>query len=139
MLPPALQSQIDDLSCLERTDRIDYLIAIGEEYQNFSEAEVPREEVRKVPGCESEVFLASEAYENGRRFRFAVDNPQGISAMAMAMILDRGLSGVAPNLIQEVPEEIVYDIFGRELSMGKSLGLKGMIQMLKREAMAGNP
>jgi hypothetical protein len=29
-----------------------------------------------------------------------------------------------------VPQDIVYRIFGRELSMGKSMGLMGMVSMV---------
>ena len=30
-----------------------------------------------------------------------------------------------------MPTELVYDVFGRELSMGKNLGLMGMVQMCR--------
>ena len=33
-----------------------------------------------------------------------------------------------------VPADVVYRIFGRELSMGKSLGLMGMVNMVRAEA-----
>ena len=70
----------------------------------------------------------------GLKFHFAVDNPQGMSAMAMARILDDSLSGVPLTEVVEVPDELVYTIFGRELSMGKSAGLMGMVQMVRAEA-----
>ena len=38
----------------------------------------------------------------------------------------------APDQIAAVPDEVVYEIFGRELSMGKSMGLMNMLQMCKR-------
>lgn len=131
-LPEKLQSQIDDLAFFtERADRIQALIEIAEEFRNPAAADVPRTPAGRVPGCESEVFLASVPDGSGRRFRFAVDNPQGVSAMAMARILEQGLEGARPEEIAAIPDEIVYAIFGRELSMGKSMGLTGMVRMLK--------
>jgi cysteine desulfuration protein SufE len=68
------------------------------------------------------------------KFEFAVDNPQGMSAMALARILDDSLSGVPLEQVRQVPDDLVYTIFGRELSMGKSAGLMGMVQMVRAEA-----
>ena len=122
-MPPKLQEILDDLAMFsDRTDRIDALIALSGEYVHPSPEEVPRTEATKVPGCESEVFMRlSEG-----RFRFAVDNPQGVSAMALARILESGLEGRPA----EVPDELVYTVFGRELSMGKNLGLTNMVRMV---------
>lgn len=96
---------------------------------------MPRTDACRVPGCESEVFVVAKPLPDGtQKYLFAVDNPQGISAMALARILDEGLSGVPPKEVAQVPEDIVYEIFGKELSMGKSLGLTGMVRMVKAEA-----
>ena len=43
----------------------------------------------------------------------------------MAVILGDALSGAPPEQVAEVPQDIVYQVFGRELSMGKSMGLDG--------------
>ena len=67
--------------------------------------------------------------------RIAIDNPQGISAMAMAQILIQGFVGATAEQIKAVPEDIVYRVFGRELSMGKSMGLTGMVGMAKQAAL----
>ena len=48
----------------------------------------------------------------------------------MAVILDDTLSGAPPEQVAEVPTDIVYKVFGRELSMGKSMGLMGMVGMV---------
>lgn len=138
-LPKPLQDQLDELAFFpDRSDRIQALIALGEEFSNPSQEEMPRTPESRVPGCESEVFVTSAPRPDGSRdFQIAVDNPQGISAMALAIILQRGLSGVSPNEVADVPDEIVYEIFGRELSMGKSLGLTGMVRMIKVEASKG--
>ncbi|WP_158409163.1 SufE family protein [Fimbriimonas ginsengisoli] len=134
-MPEKLKSILEDLSFFtDRNDRIQALIELGEEFRNPSPEELPRNPTTRVPGCESEVYVDSEPFSRGKRYRFAVDNPQGISAMALARILDQGLSGEPVEDVQSVPDEIVYDIFGRELSMGKSLGLTGMVRMVKSEA-----
>lgn len=135
-LPPRLQEQLDNLALFpERQDRIEALIALGDEFRGHPRADVPRDDAHRVPACESEVYVDSLPLASGRKFRFAVDNPQGISAMAMAQILDEGLSGEDPTLVRQVPDDIVYIIFGRELSMGKSAGLMGMVQKVKLEAL----
>ena len=126
-MPPKLQILLDDLATFpDRADRIDALIALSEEYVHPSETEVPRTEASRIPGCESEVFMR---LDDGR-FRFAVDNPQGVSAMALARLLEEGLE----NRPADVPDELVYTVFGRELSMGKNLGLTNMVQTVRRAA-----
>ncbi len=123
-MPPRLQEMLDDLAMFpDRADRIEALIALSREYKHPTADEVPRTEKARVPGCESEVFMGLD----GPRFRFAVDNPQGVSAMALASLLEQGLEG----RVAEVPDEIVYEVFGRELSMGKSMGLTNMVRMVR--------
>jgi cysteine desulfuration protein SufE len=91
----------------------------------------PFSEDHRVPACDSEAFVWAEDLEDGTlRFHFAVENPQGISAMALAVILDETLSGQLPSRVAAVSPDIVYRIFGQELSMGKSLGLMGMVSMV---------
>jgi cysteine desulfuration protein SufE len=63
-------------------------------------------------------------------FHFAVENPQGISAKALAVLLGDTLSGAPPEQVAAVPQDIVYQVFGSELSMGKSMGLMGMVSMV---------
>lgn len=118
----------------DRADRIDALVAIGQRYDKASAADVPRTAERRVPGCESEVYIDAQPQGQGLKYRFAVDNPQGISAMALAELLDEGLSGEPLQTVIQVPDDLVYEVFGRELSMGKSLGLTGMLRMVKQEA-----
>ena len=126
-MPPKLREILDDLALFpDRADRIDALIALSGEYVHPSAEEVPRTESTKVPGCESEVYMGL----TDGRFRFAVDNPQGVSAMALARILEEGLEGRPA----AIPEEIVFEVFGRELSMGKNLGLTNMVRMVGRAA-----
>jgi len=135
-LPKKLQDQLDDLAMFpDRQERIEALIDIGRGFKNPDPAEIERCDATRVPGCESEVYIGAKPRPDGTLdYHYAVDNPQGISAMALAQILREGLSGASNAEVAQVPEEVVYDIFGRELSMGKSMGLMGMIRMAKAEA-----
>ena len=138
-LPPKLQSFLGMLASLERRERMDMLVDLAAKYKDPP----PRVAVRpyalnhRVPGCESEAFVWSERRpDRTLQYYFAVDNPQGVSAKATAVILDRILSGLPLDEVVRVPPEIVYDIFGRELSLGKNLGLSNMLVMCQAFARA---
>ena len=122
-----LLDTISDLKTLDRQDRIEALIALGEEFKNPSPQDLPRTDASRVPGCESEAYVSRTA----EGYRFAVDNPQGISAMALAVLLQDGLKNATADEIGKLSEDLVYDVFGRELSMGKSLGLTNMVRVVK--------
>ncbi len=134
-IPAKLQEYLDDLSIFtDRQDHIEYLIALSDDYKHPDASSFIRSEDKKVPGCESEVFIEAIPLGSSMNYRFAVDNPQGISAMAMAAILQSSLSGASKDEIAAVDEDVVYKIFGNELSMGKNLGLTNMIRIVKRLA-----
>lgn len=132
--PRKLRETLDLLSSIEdRSERIQLLIDVSRRYRPVPEslARPPYPPEHRVPGCESEAYVWAEEAEDGTlRFHFAVLNPQGISAMALAVILQEGLAGAAPEDAALVSPEIVYSIFGRELSMGKSMGLTGVVRMV---------
>jgi cysteine desulfuration protein SufE len=132
-----LDEFLSELSLFEdRNDRIQALIGIADQYRPAPDAVAPRplDEAHRVKGCESEVFVWAVNSPKGLEFEYVVDNPQGISAMAMAAILKKHLDHQPLEAVLEVPDDVVYSIFGRELSMGKSMGLIGMVQMTKAEA-----
>lgn len=130
-----LHDFLEDLALVtDRAERIEMLIAISDEFVNPSKEEVPRTPATRVPGCESEVYITGVPQGAGQKFKIAVDNPQGISAMAMARVLDENLSGEPPDRVQETPDDLAIRIFGNELSMGKSMGLTDMVRMVKRLA-----
>ncbi len=135
--PQKLAELVDLLSVLERGDRIQMLIDVADRFREVPEsiARRPFSDDHKVPACESEAYLWAERCADGTlKFHFAVENPQGISAKAMAVILDDTLSGEDPRMVAAVDGEVVYQIFGRELSMGKSMGLMGMVSMVQTSA-----
>lgn len=134
-IPAKLQEYLDDLAIFtDRQDHIEYLIALADDYKHPDGVSFVRTEEKKVPGCESEVFIEAVSSGGSVDYRFAVDNPQGISAMAMAAILQSSLSGASRDEIAAVSEDVVFKIFGNELSMGKNLGLTNMVRIVKRLA-----
>lgn len=132
--PPKLRRLVDRIgSVADRQERIQLLIDLSKRYRRVSEefARPPYGDEHKVPACESEAYVFPVPNDDGTlAFHFAVDNPQGISAMAMAAILHDTLSGVALDQVAAVPTDIVYELFGNELSMGKNMGLMGMVGMV---------
>ncbi|MFN7940525.1 MAG: SufE family protein [Thermoanaerobaculia bacterium] len=137
-LPERLESTVSDLEALaDRTERIEALIALAGSFREVPAAIATRPfpAEHRVAGCESEAYVWSEPLADGTlRFHFAVENPQGISAKAMAALLERTVSGAPLVEVARLPTEVVYRVFGHELSMGKSMGLMGMIQSVQREA-----
>ena len=95
-LPDRLQRLVSTLESLEREDRIEILIEAAGQFTPVPEriARRPFAAEHRVPGCESEAYVWSEAGPaDTLSFHFAVENPQGISAMALAEILRSSLSG----------------------------------------------
>lgn len=137
-LPARLDQLLGDLDLLaDRSERIDALIGIANRFRDVPQrvAQRPFGEEHKVPACESQAYVFAEPRPDGTLdFHFAVENPQGISAKAMAVILGDTVSGAPLEEIAEIPGDIVYRIFGRELSMGKSMGLMAMVSMVAHSA-----
>lgn len=133
-VPEKLSQTLDALSMIpDRSERIQLLIDIAERFQEVppSIAARPFPEDHRVPACESEAFVWAERRPDGTLdYHFAVENPQGISAKAMAVILRDTLSGQPLDQVAAVPQDVVYKVFGNELSMGKSMGLMGMVGMV---------
>lgn len=136
--PDRLKEFLETLSLVEdRSERIQMLIDIAQRFESVPEdiAARPFACENRVPACESEAYVWAKQIEDGTlKFHFAVENPQGISAMAMAVILDETLSGENPANVAKVPGDLIYEVFGHELSMGKSMGLMGMVTMVATSA-----
>ncbi len=136
-LPKRLENTVASLEALERGDRIQMLVDMGRRFRPVPEriAMRPYPKERQVPGCESEAYVWAEPNADGTlTYHFAVENPQGISAMALSAILADTVSGAPLDSIADIPADIIYRIFGRELSMGKSLGLIGIVNMVRAAA-----
>ncbi|HEV2856254.1 MAG TPA: SufE family protein [Thermoanaerobaculia bacterium] len=133
-VPEKLTDTLETLEMVpDRNERIQLLIDIAGRFEEVPPriARRPFSPEHQVPACESQAYVFAEERPDGTLdFHFAVENPQGVSAKAMAAILDETLSGAPPEQVAEVPQDIVYRVFGRELSMGKSMGLMAMVGMV---------
>lgn len=140
MIPEKLTEILEDFSLItDRNERADYLIETADRFPAVRVApEVavpPYDEGRKVPACESDAYVwALDNPDGTLTYRFDVLNPQGLSAMAMAVILDECCSGAPLDQVADIPTDIVFKIFGREISMGKGQGLMGIVAMVAHEA-----
>ncbi len=139
---PDLARLLDHLELVEdRGERIELLIDIADRYRGVPEslATRPNPRDRLVPACESEAYFWAEDLDGADgvfRIHFAVENPQGISARALAVILDETLSGRPLEELASIDTGLPLRIFGRELSLGKNLGLSGMVEMVRLAARA---
>jgi cysteine desulfuration protein SufE len=120
-----------------RSERAEVLIDLADRFQKVPEriATPPYPEDHRVPFCESEAYVWAEDQPGDTlKFYFAVENPQGLSAMALAVILDEALSGAPLEQVAAVSPDIVLKIFGNDISMGKGQGLMGMVAMVRTAA-----
>ncbi len=140
MIPQKLSETLEDFSFItDRNERADYLIEIADRFAAVRVtpdiATRPYDDSRKVPACESEAYVwALDNPDGTLTYRFDVLNPQGLSAMAMSVILDEACSGAPLEQVAEVTTDVVLKIFGREISMGKGQGLMGIVNMVTYEA-----
>lgn len=136
--PEKLQEYIDDFGFItSRDERADYLIQISDEFKRVPEdiATQPYDEANRVVGCESDAFVWAVDREDGTLdFYFDVLNPQGLSAMAMAAILDQACSGAPLEDVAAIDGEVIFTFFGRDVSMGKGRGLSGIVNTVVYEA-----
>ena len=137
---PELTALLEELrSISERELKAELLIEYSERFVEVPESVAcrPFPEANRVPACESEAFVFKKDLPDEHiNFYFAVESPQGISAMALAAILTETVSGKSREAIGTLDDDIVYDIFGRGISMGKGLGLRSMVQMVRQLAKA---
>lgn len=120
-----------------RTERAELLIDMASRFEPVPErlATPPYPPEHRVPACESEAYIWAEPNADGTlQLYFAVENPQGLSAQAMAVILDETLSGAPLEQVASVEPDIVLKIFGNEISMGKGQGLMEMVRAVRHHA-----
>jgi len=136
-LPPKLRGFLDTLALFDdRADRIQLLIDVADRFQEVPTevATRPFDPSHEVQHCESGAFVWVESGDDGLHYHFAVENPQGISAKAMAVILKESLDGQPLEAALTVPQDLPYEIFGKELSMGKSMGLTSLVALTQKHA-----
>jgi cysteine desulfuration protein SufE len=133
--PPKLQALLETFAMFpDVADRSSMLLSYADKFR-----EVPPQIATRpfggehlVPHCESEAYVWAVPNPDGTlKLAFAVENPSGISAKALAAILDQTLSGLPPAEIATIDPEIVEQIFRQNISMGKGLGLMSMVQAVR--------
>ena len=129
--PERLQALLDVFAGVTDThERTQLLIDFARRFK-----EVPPEVATRpfrpehlVKHCESEAYAWAVPNADGTlKLYFAVENPSGVSAKALAAILDKALSGLPPADIARVDPEIVERLFRQNISMGKGMGLMSMV------------
>ncbi|MBI1260067.1 MAG: hypothetical protein GC204_21575 [Chloroflexi bacterium] len=139
-IPEKLAEVVEDMeSITDRRERADLLIEMAD---RFDEVKVPAElavkpydESHKAPACESDAYVWAVDQPDGTlKYYFDVLNPQGLSAMAMSVILAETVSGQPLEQVASVSDDVVFKIFGKELSMGKGAGLMGILTLVRGEA-----
>ena len=139
-IPPQLQDVLEDFEMIrDRNERTQYLIELAD---RFEETRVPARiatqpypEENHVQQCESEAYVWAEENPDGTlKFWFDVLNPQGLSAKAIAVVLNDALSGQPLEQVAQVKPELVFTLFGKSISMGKGQGLMGMVALAQHEA-----
>jgi cysteine desulfuration protein SufE len=92
----------------------------------------PFDKSRQIPQCESDAYVWALRRPDGTlTLHFAVENPSGVSAKALATILERTLSGLPATEIAHVDPSIVERIFRQNISMGKGMGLMSMVDAVR--------
>ena len=136
-LPAPLAEVVAEFKSLDRGLRAEMLIEYADQFEPVP-AEIatrPYPESARAPRCESEAFVfVTDRADGTVDLWFAVENPQGLSAKAWAVILRETLSGQPLEQVARVPQDTVFDIFGRDVSMGKGQGLVGMLEIVHHEA-----
>lgn len=134
----ALQKLQDLLDTFDQfpdpADRTNLLLSYADQFKEVPPdvATRPFPESHHVPQCESDAFVWAIRNPDGTlTFHFAVENPSGVSAKALAAIIDRYVSGLPPQEIATIDPTIVERIFRRNISMGKGMGLMSMVNAVK--------
>jgi cysteine desulfuration protein SufE len=128
---------VAEFDAVDRAMRTEMLIEYADQFESVpaTVATRPYPESARAPRCESEAYVfATDRPDGTLDLWFAVENPQGLSAKAWAVILRETLSGQPLEQVVRVPQDIIFRVFGRDISMGKGQGLVGMLEVVHSEA-----
>src|SRR5687767_5476327 len=133
--PEKLQQVLETFDMFpDPADRTSMLLSYADQFKEVpvEVAARPFPKSRQVPQCESDAYVWALKQPDGTlKLHFAVENPSGVSAKAMATILDKTLSGLPPADIAAVDCGIVERIFRQNISMGKGMGLMAMVEAVR--------
>lgn len=136
-----LQQLVDTFQMFDPADRTSMLLSYADQFKEVpsSIATRPFPKSHQIPQCESDAYAWARKHPDGTlKLYFAVENPSGISAKALAAILDKTLSGLPASDIATVTPDIVEKIFRQNISMGKGMGLMSMVQAVQALAKAAS-
>ena len=133
--PEKLQTLLETFDMFpDPADRTGMLLSYADQFKEVPPdvASRPFPKSHQVPQCESDAYAwASRQPDGTLKLHFAVENPSGVSAKALAAILDRTLSGLRPDQIEQIDTSIVERIFRQNISMGKGMGLMSMVEAVR--------
>jgi cysteine desulfuration protein SufE len=130
-VPEKLDQLIEMFQMFDPADRTSMLLSYADQFKEVpaSIAVRPFPKSHQIPQCESDAYAWAQKMPDGTlQLYFAVENPSGVSAKALAAILDKTLSGLPAEQIASVQPDIVEKIFRQNISMGKGMGLMSMVQ-----------
>lgn len=131
----ALAELADEFELLgDWEERYRYVIELGKDLAPLTDAE--RTDLYKVRGCASQVWLVTEALENGK-LGFRGDSDAHIVSGLIAILL-RLYSGRSPEAILAFDAKAGFDKLGLAgaLSAQRSNGLASMVARIRRDAEA---
>ena len=134
-----LQQLVETFQMFEPADRTSLLLSYSDQFKEVPPAIASRPfpKSHQVPQCESDAYVWARKRPDGSlKLYFAVENPSGVSARALAAILDKTLSGLPASEIATVDPQVVEKIFRQNISMGKGMGLMSMVQAVATLARA---
>ena len=130
--PGKLQSVLDTFDMFpDPADRTNMLLSYADQFRDVPPevAARPFDTSHQVPQCESDAYVWARKMPDGTlTLHFAVENPSGVSAKALAAILERSLSGLSASEIAKVDASIVERIFRQNISMGAPTRLPHSVQ-----------
>jgi cysteine desulfuration protein SufE len=139
--PAKLQAIVDMFAMFDPADRTNMLLSYADQFKEVPPevASRPFAKSHQVPQCESDAYAWAMKQTDGTlKLYFAVENPSGVSAKALAAILDKSLSGLPASEIAQVDSSIVEQLFRQNISMGKGMGLMSMVEAVRALAKAGS-
>jgi cysteine desulfuration protein SufE len=134
-----LRQVIEMFQMFDPADRTSMLLSYADQFKEVppSIATRPFAQSHQVPQCESDAYVWGLKQTDGTlKLYFAVENPSGVSAKALATILDKTLSGLPASEIATVDCDIVEKLFRQNISMGKGMGLMAMVNAVQALARA---
>lgn len=134
-MPEKLEQVLETFDMFpDPADRTVMLLSYADQFKEVPPevATRPFPQEHQVPQCESDAYVwAVKKPDDTLQLYFAVENPSGVSAKALAAILDRSLSGLPASEIATVSCDIVERIFRQNISMGKGMGLMAMVNAVQ--------